>query len=139
MVSLLALLPRRHGDAAVVGWMGRHTASLCLPTVALAEMTGGVAKLRRLGRARDADAVGEWILAVMGAYAGRIAPLDVAAAEKAGLLQDGARALGINPGCAHIAIGGIAIARGMVLLTRNRRHFAPLGLAAADPFTALPA
>ncbi|MCX7374506.1 MAG: VapC toxin family PIN domain ribonuclease [Alphaproteobacteria bacterium] len=134
-MSLLAPLSRQHGDAAVIGWMDRNATSLYLPTVALAEMTGGVAKLRRLGRLRDAEAVGEWVEAIMHAYAGRIETLDIPAAREAGLLQDRARALGINPGFADIALGGIAMARGMVLLTRNLRHFTPLGVAARDPFS----
>jgi hypothetical protein len=49
-----------------------------------------------------------------------------------------AHALGLAPGFADLAIAGIAQAHGLIVLTRNLRHFAPLGIAASDPFAARP-
>ena len=66
-------------------------------------------------------------------------PLDAEAAHETGLLIDRARATGHAPGFADLAIAGIAAARGLTILTRNLRHFAPLGVAAIDPYVTLPA
>lgn len=109
-----------------------------LPAVAISELIAGVAKLRRLGRNRDAEAVAAWVEGILHLYAERILPLDTAAARETGLIQDRARAQGLAPGFADLAIAGIAQAHGLTLLTRNLRHFAPLGIAACDPFLAIP-
>jgi predicted nucleic acid-binding protein len=135
---MLAPLSRRHADHALVGWLDQNQARLLLPAVVIAELVAGVAKLRRLTRMRDAEAVEEWVASIMHLYAERILPLDTAAARETGLIQDRARAQGLAPGFADLAIAGIAQVRGLTLLTRNLRHFAPLGIAASDPFVALP-
>ena len=118
--------------------MDDNAARLFLPTAAAAELVSGVVKLRRLGRVRDAEAVGEWLEQVLHDYAERIVPFDLMAARETGVLQDRARTAGLSPGFADLAIAGTAMARGMLLLTRNLRHVAPLGVAAHDPFATPP-
>ena len=49
-----------------------------------------------------------------------------------------ARAAGHTPGFADVAIAATAGSRGLTILTRNLRHFVPLGIEAADPFETLP-
>jgi hypothetical protein len=71
-------------------------------------------------------------------YGDRILPFDLAAARIAGALSDVARSRGSTPGFADIAIAATAHCRGLTLLTRNTRHFAPLGLPAVNPFERLP-
>lgn len=75
---------------------------------------------------------------ILHLYARRILPIDAEAACATGLLIDRARARGLAPGFADLAIAGIAQAHGLTLLTRNLRHFAPLGVSAQDPYAALP-
>ena len=135
---MLAPLSRRHGDARVIAWMDANKTQLYLPTVALAEIISGVAKLRRLGRQRDAEALDGWIAATLQTFLKRVEVLDTSAAHETGVIMDRARALGQAPGFADAAIAGIALSRGMTLLTRNQRHFAPLGISTLDPFTTLP-
>ena len=55
-----------------------------------------------------------------------------------GALSDGARAKGGPPGLADIIIAATASAHGLILLTRNRRHFEPLGVKTVNPFDGLP-
>ena len=62
----------------------------------------------------------------------------MAAARETGLIADRARARGLAPGFADLAIAGIATAHGLTILTRNLRHFAPLDVPAHDPYAALP-
>jgi len=119
---------------AVEDWLRENGPALYLPTVVIAELSAGIAGLQRKGAVRKAEALDLWMTTVLRAYAGRILPLDAEAAHATGLLLDRAQAVGLHPGFADLAIAGIATARGMVLLTRNLRHFAPLGVAARDPF-----
>jgi predicted nucleic acid-binding protein len=71
-------------------------------------------------------------------YGDRILPFDLAAARIAGALSDVARSRGSASGFADIAIAATAHYRGLTLLTRNTRHFAPLGLPTVNPFVRLP-
>ena len=64
---------------------------------------------------------------------------DVAAARVAGALSDVARSKGIAPGFADIVIAATAGAHKLIVLTRNTRHFEPLGVPTANPFERLPA
>ncbi len=70
-------------------------------------------------------------------YGDRVMPFDVAAARLAGLPMDKARATGHAPGFPDLAIAATAGSRGLAVLTRNLRHFAPLGIPAIDPFDTL--
>jgi predicted nucleic acid-binding protein len=44
-----------------------------------------------------------------------------------------------HPGFADVAIAALAQHAGLLLLTRNLKHFEPLGVACADPLISLPA
>lgn len=141
VVSALApgKAPLAH-DFAV--WLQRHSDRLFLPAIAVAEIQQGICKLRRQGAAERAAALTRWLDGLMAGYAERILPLDGQAARLAGEISDRAMAGGHHPGFADVAIAAIAAERDLVLLTRNTRHFAPLGIPQADPFSedgALPA
>lgn len=138
-MSTLAPLGRQRADPNLVKWLDQNGARLFLPAIAVAELIAGVANLRRLGRITQADELEAWVGVLKWEYAGRLLPLDAEAAHQTGLLIDLAKARGVAPGFADIAIAGIAATHAMVLLTRNLRHFAPLGIAASDPFAVLPA
>lgn len=129
---------RDPGHAPLRSWLTQGTSRLFLPTVCVAEITGGIAKLRRDGGKRKASALDAWLASLLHLYAARILPLDIAAARATGELADRARALGQAPGFADLAIAGIAEANGLIVLTRNIRHFTPIGVAAHDPFVARP-
>ena len=71
-------------------------------------------------------------------YAERVLPFEVRAARIAGNLADQARGTGHAPGFADVAIAATAQLRGFTILTRNIRHFEPLGVPFLDPFASLP-
>ena len=79
-----------------------------------------------------------WLDLLLHLYDARVLHFDVAAARLAGVLSDRARASDHAPGFADIAIAATAASRGLTVLTRNLRHFGPLGIAAIDPFEELP-
>lgn len=105
-----------------------------LTTVTIAEIGAGIARLDRMGAVRKAAELEMWWAGVERAYAERILPFDVAAARVAGRLADLAAAAGHDPGWQDIQIAAIAAAHGFTVLTRNGRHFAPLGVPHVDPY-----
>lgn len=120
-------------------WMDRNSARLYVSVVTVAEIEDGIAKSRREGATRKAVRLRDWLDTLVHLYSARILPFDLAAARVAGALSDEARGRGHTPGFADLAIGAIAICHDLTILTRNLRHYAPLGIAAQDPVADLPA
>ena len=112
--------------------------ALFLSTVTVAEISDGIVKLKRTGAAARAAFLREWLDLVLHLYGDRVIPFDIAAALTAGELMDRARANGHSPGFADLAIGATAVSRGLTVMTRNVRHFAPLDIGAINPFETLP-
>lgn len=120
-------------------WLQARHKQLFLPCVAVAELAQGIAKLRRSGGIERADRLDRWLDGLMAVYAERILPLDAQSARLAGQLSDAAVAKGCHPGFADVAIAALTKNARLLLLTRNLKHFQPLGVACADPLLALPA
>ena len=119
-------------DAAI--WFEDRTEALYLSTLTAAEIEAGIGQLRRMGAARRADNLREWFDGILDAYAERVLPFDLPAARIAGKIGDAALAAGRHPGFPDVAIAAIAMSCELVVVTLNRRHFEPLGVAVADPF-----
>lgn len=122
----------------LAAWMDAHSAALFLSAVSVAEIQDGIAKARREGAARKAGDLDAWLDTLLHLYGARVLPLDVEVARVAGDLSDRARALGRPPGFADIIIAATATHHRLTLLTRNLKHFEPLGVALHDPFSTLP-
>ena len=135
-----ALAPGREGlvPSPLGSWLQAHHQQLYLPSIAIAEMAQGIGKLRRAGGMERADRLDRWLDGLLDLYADRILPLDAQAARLAGQMSDAAMAQGRHPGFADVAIAALAQNAGLLLLTRNLKHFEPLGVACADPLIALP-
>jgi predicted nucleic acid-binding protein len=123
---------------SVTGWLRSETESLFLSVVTIAELEAGTAKLRRNGAHRRAKSIAIWIDATVALFGERLLPFGTAEARAAGALHDRARAAGVEPGFADVAIAATASHRGLTILTRNERHFAALGVPLHDPFKTLP-
>lgn len=119
-------------------WMERNSAGLYLSVITIAEVQEGITRSRRTGADAKAKRLTDWLETVLHLYASRILPIDVTTARRIGGLADHARGQGHAPGLADLAIAATAMTRGYVVLTRNLRHFAPLGVPVRDPFNALP-
>jgi predicted nucleic acid-binding protein len=129
---------RAPASAALVDWMDRNSAALFLSVVTVAEVADGIAKARREGAVRKAATLAAWLDTLLHLYGDRILALDVGVARIAGILSDAARGQGQAPGFDDIVVAATARHHGLTILTRNVRHFEPLGVAVVDPFTALP-
>jgi hypothetical protein len=124
--------------ADVIAWMDRHSSSLFLSALTIAEIADGIAKAKREGARRKASDLAAWLRAVLHLYGDRVLPFDSPTAEIAGALSDLARSRGHSPGFADIAIAATAQRHGLTMLSRNLRHFAPLGVDVIDPFREVP-
>jgi predicted nucleic acid-binding protein len=138
VVSVLAPGREPFVPITLVQWLQAHHDELFLPSIAIAEIAQGIAKLRRAGGSERADRLDHWLDGLLAAYADRILPLDAHAARLAGQVSEAAIAQGCYPGFADVAIAALAQHAGLLLLTCNLKHFQPLGVACADPLVALP-
>jgi len=123
---------------ALAAWMDRHSDRLYLSVATIAEIEDGIAKARRQGAANKAASLREWSELIQHLYSDRILPFDIAAARLAGKLSDRARGAGQAPGFVDLMIAATAQTHGLSILTRNLKHFIPLGVAVHDPFDVLP-
>ena len=133
--SVLSLLApgRPAPDDRLTAWLREHDDQLYISAVTIAEIEQGICKLRRAGGAERAEALSQWLGALLAEAAARILPLDAAVGRVAGRLSDQALAVGRHPGFPDVAIAATAVAHDLVLMTGNGRHFAPLGVAFVDP------
>lgn len=118
--------------------MDRNSADLYLSVITVAEVEAGIAKSRGQGARRKADRLAEWLTTLLHLYGPRIVPIDLDVARPIGSLIDLTLGQGRKPDLADIAIAATARCHGWSVLTRNLRHFSPLGVPAFDRFAALP-
>lgn len=122
----------------IIEWMDIHSDDLFLSAVTIAEIADGIAKANRELAKRKASELSAWLNTVLHLYGDRVLPFDIPAAKIAGTLADLARSRGHSPGFADIAIAATARHHHLAILSRNKRHFAPLDVIVFDPFQRLP-
>jgi predicted nucleic acid-binding protein len=130
--------PSRTAPPALIAWMDHHSRQLYASAVTVAEIGDGIAKARREGATRKAADLEGWLETLLHLYGERVLAFDTATARVAGTLSDRARGQGQAPGFADIIIASTALRHGLTVLSRNLKHFEPLGVRALDPFAALP-
>lgn len=130
--------PSRLAPAPLMAWMEAQSALLFLSAVSVAEIEAGIAKLRREGATRKSADLAAWLETVLHLYGDRILAFDTPTARIAGILSDRARGQGQAPGFGDIIIAATAQHHGLTILSRNVRHFVPIGVPVLDPFAALP-
>jgi len=130
--------PSKEMTTGLVRWMDVNSLALYLSVVTVAEIIDGIAKARREGATRKADALSAWLETVMHLYSQRILTFDAAVAGIAGTLSDRARGQGDSPGFADIVIAATAQRHDLTILSRNLKHFGPFSVSVLDPFVTLP-
>lgn len=136
IVSADAPAKRQVGPEAFATWVREHGDHLYISAITIAEIEAGIARAVRIGATTKAERLRHWLAAVEHFYAGRILAFGIEEAREAGAILDRARAHG--PGFEDIAIAATAAARGLIILTANERHFAPLGVPLVNPLKQLP-
>ncbi|UCI06066.1 type II toxin-antitoxin system VapC family toxin [Mesorhizobium sp. B1-1-8] len=133
-----AMAPSKKNDRrALVDWLDNASNHLFLSVVTASEITSGIAKAEREGATSKTALLRQWWQAIEYLYNERILPFDLRAAHAAGSILDRARAH--RPGFEDIAIAATAEVHGLIILTDNERHFAPLGVPMLNPLKVLPA
>ena len=130
--------PNRPAPPGLAEWLDAQSDSLFLSVVTIAEIEDGIAKLRREKAVRRSRDLAQWLEAVLHLYGDRILGFDAPTARIAGRLSDRARGQGHAPGFADILIAATARQHALTVLSRNSRHFEPLGVSVLDPFSELP-
>jgi hypothetical protein len=118
--------------------MARNSGQLYISTATVAEIEIGIAKARGKRATRKAMGLSRWLESVLTLYLGRILVFDLRAARQAGVLAQLSRANGREPDFEDLAIASIAKSRGLVVLTRNVKHYRPFEVSLHDPFVSLP-
>lgn len=132
-----ALAPSKRRDSTeLVEWLDRAGPHLFVSVVTAAEVRSGIAKAEREGATTKARKLTEWWESIEYLYAEKLLPFDLRCARVAGQILDDVRAH--QPGFEDIAIAATARVHELIVLTRNLRHFEPLGARSIDPFETLP-
>jgi predicted nucleic acid-binding protein len=138
--SVLSLLApgRPEPDDGLTTWLRENNDRIYISAVTMAEVEQSICKLRRAGGGERAEALTQWLDALLNDGADRILSLDANVGRIAGGLSDKATATGRHPVFADVAIAATAVAHGLTIVTRNGRHFAALDVAFVDPVDKLP-
>ena len=132
-----ALAPSKRGAVPqIITWLDEASPHLFMSVISAAEVISGIAKAQREGATTKASRLEEWWQSLEHLYADKLLPFDLCCAHAAGLILERARAH--QPDFEDIAIAATAKVHGLTVLTRNVRHFEPLGVRVADPFQELP-
>jgi len=122
---------RKSPDPAVIAWLVRHDAELALPTVTIAEIAFGIAKLQADRRvARLEQGLADW----RHRFADRIFGLTEEAALAYGEIMGEASRQGLGMSALDGMVAAIARVNGGRLATRNLKDFRTTGLALVSPW-----
>ncbi len=125
-------------DQSLVSWLKAHADVLFISGITVIEIEAGLLKLGRAAPGRRHDELSNWFANLLVQYADRVLPLDLRVARIASVITDRSKAGGHYPGLPDVAIAATAVGHDLTVLTRNLRHFRPLGVRSADPFVKLP-
>ena len=122
----------KNADSPVLRWIqGRRLEELHLTATVVYEIARGIERLPAGRKRKGLDALFE--ADFLPLFAGRILPLDAAAARVwARLAGDGERR-GHLPPTLDCQIAAVAMRHGMIVATLDRRGFEPLGCPMVDP------
>ena len=136
VISMLS--PSRAGESGAVQflkWLARKDSEgqVFLSVVTVQEIEKGIALLDTKGATARASGLKLWLAGLFASYGDKIIGVDAATAALAGWLEAKAMSAGHDPGMADAIIAGIAQAHGLVIVTRNKRHFQPFGVCLMSP------
>jgi predicted nucleic acid-binding protein len=134
--NIVSELMRPHPNIRVTGFLaGRHLETLFLPSLVVAEIRYGLARLPDGQRRASLESLFERLLAE--GFADRVLPLDASCAEHYATARAAREVAGRPISMADGLIGGMALAHGAVLATRNTADFDGLGLTLVNPWDVL--
>jgi toxin FitB len=135
VVSMLD--PRRQARASdLIDWLDRNGASVLLSVMTIVEIEAGILKLRRNNKTKQADELTGLVTTILSDFGDRVLPIDTETARIIARLGEQTHKQPIS--LPDLIIAATAVRHGLVLLTRNMKEFARLGISPQDPFEAVP-
>ena len=129
--NVLSELTKPKPEDRVVAWLEVNELALAAPTIALAELRYGIA---RLPRGRRRSSLLQFWQTTRDRFRGRIFSFDERAAEMYGevavVAERAGRRLNVQDG----QIAAIALVHGMTVATRNVGHFEATGVEIVNPW-----
>ena len=129
--NVLSELTKPMPERRVVTWLEDHEPALAVPTVALAEVRYGIA---RLPEGRRRSSLLRFWETTCDQFRGRIHSFDQRAAEVYGDLAAGAERAGRRLNVQDGQIAAIALVHRLHVATRNVRHFRATGVRILNPW-----
>lgn len=131
--NVLSALMMATPDPAAIGWLDlQEPSEIWTTAISVLEVRFGLARMTAGRRRQALEAAFADLIAID--LAGRVAPVDRAAADTAGVLAAERQAAGRPVDVRDTLIAGIAIARRAAIATRNVKHFADLSVRVLDPW-----
>jgi len=129
--NVVSELRKRRGDSGVKRWVaGQSAADLAISVVTIIEIEAGILRKERTDPGQ-AHILTRWFEdKVLTGFAGRILPLDLAAARRVASLHVPDQAPQHDT-----LIAGTALARGLTVITRNIRDFERAGVECLNPWS----
>jgi predicted nucleic acid-binding protein len=123
---------RERPDRGYMDWIAEQAADdLSVSALTFGELRRGVAGL---DAGRRKSALKAWLTAWLSEFGDRVLPIDLRVAEAWGALSAKLKAEGRVAGFADELIAATALAHGLTLVTRNRRHFLAAGCEIVSPW-----
>ena len=133
--NVVSAVMRQDAVVVVVRWLdSQPVESIWITAVTVFEVHFGLELLAQGRRRRQLE--DQFARALEEDFEGRILPFEQTAARAAALIAARRRQGGRPIEVRDAQIAGIAAARRATLATRNTRHFADLGIALIDPWSA---
>ena len=127
--DILSALRRCHRHPDAVRWLdAQRTVDLHLSVVTIGEVERGITQQSRRNPA-FAEELGRWLDRVLGWYGDRILPVTLPVERRWGQLS-----ATLGHGGADLLIAATALEHGLMVVTRNARHFEPTGVQVLNPF-----
>ena len=128
---VISELRKSRPSVNVIHWFrNQRDSDLFLSVVTLGEIERGIEK-KRITDPAFAIQLASWLESLASMYGERILPISPVIARRWGALsaQQGNESI-------DLLIAATALSHGLKVVTRNVKHFAPLGVGVIDPFTA---
>ena len=126
--DVLSSLRRRDRNPNAVRWVeAQPTSDMYISVVTVGEVERGITQQRRRNPT-FAEELALWLERVLSWYYNRVLPVDTATARRWGRLS---ATIGHNG--PDLLIAATALENGLIVVTRNVRHFEPTGVPTLNP------
>ena len=119
-------------------WVRKNEHGLYFSVTTIMEVRFGVEQCVAKGATKKAELLRKWLAAVETIHHGRIIPITIEIAHKAGEMLYQAVGSGAQPSAEDAQIAATAAVKGYKLLSRNEKHMMAMKADFSNPLTVLP-